>query len=101
MSPHRQRPVTGFSVIAAHLFSRDGRADMAMNIFQRYAEIENAARCGGVAAPFGLRTARRNQRERYMRRYAIRTIAIAAAMAFALGTALAQDDDKECDDIMD
>lgn len=36
-----------------------------------------------------------------MRREAIRTLAIAAAMAFALGTAFAQDDDKECDDIMD
>ena len=36
-----------------------------------------------------------------MRRQAIRTIAIAAAMAFAVGTAFAQDDDKECDDIMD
>ena len=36
-----------------------------------------------------------------MRRHAIRTMAIAAAMAFALGTAFAQDDEKECDDIMD
>ena len=36
-----------------------------------------------------------------MRRQAIRTIAIAAAMAFAVGTACAQDDEKECDDIMD
>src|SRR2546423_10683659 len=36
-----------------------------------------------------------------MRRHAIRTLAIAAALAFALGTAFAQDDDKECDDIMD
>jgi hypothetical protein len=36
-----------------------------------------------------------------MRRQAIRTLAIAAAMAFAFGTAFAQDDDKECDDIMD
>ena len=36
-----------------------------------------------------------------MRRFAIRTMALAAAMALALGTAVAQDDDKECDDIMD
>ena len=36
-----------------------------------------------------------------MRRQAIRMVAIAAAMAFAVGTAFAQDDDKECDDIMD
>src|SRR4029077_3913211 len=36
-----------------------------------------------------------------MRKHAIRTAAIAAAMAFALGAAFAQDDDKECDDIMD
>jgi len=36
-----------------------------------------------------------------MRRHAIRTLAIAAAMAFAVGTAFAQDDEKECDDIMD
>lgn len=36
-----------------------------------------------------------------MRRQAIRTLAIAAAMAFAVGTAFAQDDEKECDDIMD
>jgi len=36
-----------------------------------------------------------------MRKHAIRTMAIAAAMAFTLGTALAQDDEKECDDIMD
>ncbi len=36
-----------------------------------------------------------------MRKHAIRTVAIAAAMAFAVGTACAQDDDKECDDIMD
>jgi hypothetical protein len=36
-----------------------------------------------------------------MRRQAIRTFVIAAAMAFAVGTALAQDDEKECDDIMD
>ncbi len=36
-----------------------------------------------------------------MRRHAIRTLAIAGALAFALGTAFAQDDDKECDDIMD
>jgi len=35
-----------------------------------------------------------------MRKQAIRTLAIAAAMAFAAGTACAQDDDKECDDIM-
>jgi hypothetical protein len=36
-----------------------------------------------------------------MRRQAIKMVAIAAAMAFAVGTAFAQDDDKECDDIMD
>lgn len=36
-----------------------------------------------------------------MRRQAVRIVAIAAAMAFAVGTAFAQDDDKECDDIMD
>jgi len=36
-----------------------------------------------------------------MRKHAIRTLAIAAAMAVTLGTACAQDDDKECDDIMD
>jgi hypothetical protein len=36
-----------------------------------------------------------------MRRYAIRTLAIAAAMAVTLGAACAQDDEKECDDIMD
>ena len=36
-----------------------------------------------------------------MRKHAIRTAAIAAAMAVTLGTACAQDDDKECDDIMD
>ena len=36
-----------------------------------------------------------------MRRQAIKMVAIAAAMAFSVGTALAQDDDKECDDIMD
>ena len=36
-----------------------------------------------------------------MRKHAIRTMAIAAAMAFTLGAACAQDDEKECDDIMD
>src|SRR5436190_21038731 len=36
-----------------------------------------------------------------MRKHAIRKVAIAAAMAFTLGTALAQDDEKECNDIMD
>ena len=36
-----------------------------------------------------------------MRKNAIRTLAIAAAMAVTLGTAVAQDDEKECDDIMD
>jgi len=36
-----------------------------------------------------------------MRRQAIRSVAIAAALIFTLGTACAQDDDKECDDIMD
>ena len=36
-----------------------------------------------------------------MRKHAIRTLAIAAAMAFTLGAAVAQDDEKECDDIMD
>ena len=36
-----------------------------------------------------------------MRRQAIRTAAIAAAMVFTRGAACAQDDDKECDDIMD
>lgn len=36
-----------------------------------------------------------------MRRQAIRTVAIAAAMAFAVGTAFAQDDDSDCDNIMD
>ena len=36
-----------------------------------------------------------------MRKHAIRTAAIAAAMAVMLGTACAQDDEKECDDIMD
>ena len=36
-----------------------------------------------------------------MRRQAVRIVAIAAAMAFAVGTAFAQDDDKECDDSMD
>ena len=35
-----------------------------------------------------------------MRRQAIKMVAIAAAMALAAGTAFAQDDDKECDDIM-
>jgi hypothetical protein len=39
--------------------------------------------------------------KRLMRRQAVRIVAIAAAMAFAVGTAFAQDDDKECDDIMD
>src|SRR5436305_1189615 len=36
-----------------------------------------------------------------MRKHAIRTVAIAGAMAFTLGAACAQDDEKECDDIMD
>ena len=36
-----------------------------------------------------------------MRKHAIRTLAIAAAMAVTLGSAVAQDDEKECDDIMD
>ena len=36
-----------------------------------------------------------------MRRQTIRSVAIAAALVFTLGTACAQDDDKECDDIMD
>ena len=35
-----------------------------------------------------------------MRRQAVRMAAIAAATVFAIGTACAQDDDKECDDIM-
>src|SRR5437764_5599922 len=48
-----------------------------------------------------LKQARRNQGERRMRKHAIRTMAIAAAMAFTLGAACAQDDEKECDDIMD
>jgi hypothetical protein len=36
-----------------------------------------------------------------MRRQAIRTAAIAAPFVLTLGAACAQDDDKECDDIMD
>src|SRR2546423_1063363 len=48
-----------------------------------------------------LKQARRFAGERCMRRHAIRTMAIAAAMAFTLGAACAQDDEKECDDIMD
>ena len=36
-----------------------------------------------------------------MRRHGIRIAAVAAALVFTLGTACAQDDDKECDDIMD
>ena len=36
-----------------------------------------------------------------MRKHAIRTMVIAAATAFMLGAACAQDDEKECDDIMD
>jgi hypothetical protein len=36
-----------------------------------------------------------------MRRQAIRMAVIAAATVLAVGTACAQDDDKECDDIMD
>lgn len=36
-----------------------------------------------------------------MRRHAIRGAAIAAALAFTFGAACAQDDEKECDDIMD
>ena len=36
-----------------------------------------------------------------MRGHAIRMAAIAAAMVLAIGAARAQDDDKECDDIMD
>jgi hypothetical protein len=44
---------------------------------------------------------RRTKGKRFMRRQAIRTIAIAAAMAFAVSTACAQDDEKECDDIVD
>src|SRR2546423_4992363 len=48
-----------------------------------------------------LKQARRFAGERRMRKHAIRTMAIAAAMAFTLGAACAQDDEKECDDIMD
>jgi len=36
-----------------------------------------------------------------MRTHAIRTLDIAAATAITLGAACAQDDEKECDDIMD
>lgn len=36
-----------------------------------------------------------------MRRRATRVIAIATALAFSAGAALAQHDDKECDDMMD
>ena len=36
-----------------------------------------------------------------MRRHATRVIAIAAALAFSTAAAFAQDDDKDCDDLMD
>src|SRR5437667_10312613 len=101
MSPHKQCPVTGFSVIAARPSPRSCGADAAMNAFQLYAEMENAARCGGVAVPIGLKHGLGRMGASMRMKTICKSAAIAAAVALiAIGSARA-DDDQDCDHIQD